>query len=198
MILSNLKIQEALDKGWLIIDPEPLPRQLTREGPECPYQTSAVDLRLRPEIAWLRPNMGLSMDLQEGGFQSLFDAGSERYDMSGGQPFRLEPGRFVHGKTLERVELPIPTNYNAPCFAARVEGRSSYARCGLLVHFTAPTIHAGYKGPITLEMMNFGPYPILLHAGSPICQLIIEQVNGIPFTRDSQFQEQFDNGERIS
>jgi dCTP deaminase len=74
--------------------------------------------------------------------------------------------------------------------AARVEGKSSYARCGLLVHFTAPTIHAGYAGTITLELINFGPIPIALYPGAPICQLIIEQVHGIPFRNDSQFQNQ--------
>jgi dCTP deaminase len=74
--------------------------------------------------------------------------------------------------------------------AARIEGKSSYARCGLLVHFTAPTIHAGFKGTITLEIMNLGPYAISLRPQMPICQLIIEEVRGVPFRSDSQFQGQ--------
>jgi len=92
----------------------------------------------------------------------------------------------VISRTLERVHLPILER--GPWLAARVEGRSSYARCGLLVHFTAPTIHAGYSGQITLEIQNFGPYPIILGAGTPICQLIWG--DGRPFRNDSQFQEQ--------
>ena len=64
------------------------------------------------------------------------------------------------------------------------------ARCGLLVHFTAPTIHAGFKGTITLEMINPGPYSIVLHQLMPICQLIVEEVRGVPFRNHSQFQNQ--------
>ncbi len=74
--------------------------------------------------------------------------------------------------------------------AARVEGRSSFARCGLLVHFTAPTIHAGFNGRITLELINLGSIPILLYPEAYICQLIIEQVVGTPLKNDSQFQGQ--------
>jgi len=58
------------------------------------------------------------------------------------------------------------------------------------VHFTAPTIHAGFRGTITLELINFGTIPIALYPGAPICQLIIEQVSGVPFRNDSQFQDQ--------
>jgi dCTP deaminase len=92
------------------------------------------------------------------------------------------------GKTYETIELPI--REEDPYYAARVEGRSSYARCGLLVHFTAPTIHCGFKGSITLEMMNFGKYSIMLYPKMSICQLIIESVDQMPFRNDSQFQGQ--------
>jgi dCTP deaminase len=95
---------------------------------------------------------------------------------------------MVLGKTLEKVELPLLPD--GICLAARVEGRSSYARCGLLVHFTAPTIHAGFIGTITLELINLGSIPILLYPATPICQLIIEQVHGTPVANDSQFQGQ--------
>ncbi|HTN02940.1 MAG TPA: hypothetical protein VL132_13730, partial [Planctomycetaceae bacterium] len=61
---------------------------------------------------------------------------------------------------------------------------------GLLVHFTAPTIHAGFSGIVTLELINLGPLPVLLYPGAPICQLIVEEVSGVPFRNDSQFQSQ--------
>jgi deoxycytidine triphosphate deaminase len=54
MILSNLSIHEALDKGWLKINPEPSPRKLGDAPGKCPYQTSAVDLRLGNEIAYFK------------------------------------------------------------------------------------------------------------------------------------------------
>lgn len=102
------------------------------------------------------------------------------------QPLVLAPGRFILGQTHEWVELPLIEEIDRR-LAARIEGKSSFARCGLIVHFTAPTIHAGFKGTITLEIMNFGPYSISLRPRMPICQLIIEEVRGMPFRNDSQF-----------
>ena len=77
-----------------------------------------------------------------------------------------------------------------PSLAARIEGKSSRARCGLLVHFTAPTVHPGFFGTLTLEMINLGPSPIALVPGMPIAQLIVEEVKGIPVENPSQFQGQ--------
>ncbi len=188
MILSNLSIQKALDEGWLVIDPQPSPRTPIAEGPECPYNTSAVDLRLGNEIAWFKEGSAFSIDLTQGGFPQLFAQNSDRCSITKEQPFSLKPHSMVLGKTVERVSLPIENG--RVCLAARVEGKSSYARCGLLVHFTAPTIHANFSGTITLELINLGRIPILLYPEMPICQLIIEQVDGIPFQNDSQFQGQ--------
>lgn len=185
MILSNREIHAALDDGRLVILPEPTPR--TPEGEDCPYQTTAVDLRLGNEISYYKQGLPLNINLKRGGFARLFGPNSESVTLTEEQPFVLRPGHFVLGRTLETVELTLD---GEPCLAARVEGRSSYARCGLLVHFTAPTIHAGFKGSITLELLNLGPYDISLYPGSLICQLIVEEVKGQPFRNDSQFQEQ--------
>lgn len=188
MILSNARIHEALDNGSLVIDPQPLPRRPPADSARCPYQTSAVDLRLGSEIAYFREGLALAIDLRRGGFADLFGPNSERRTITEEQPYALLPNRFVLAKTLERVGLPLRDG--ATCLAARVEGRSSYARCGLLVHFTAPTIHAGFRGTITLEIINLGPLPILLAPGMPICQLVLEEVAGLPFSNESQFQDQ--------
>jgi dCTP deaminase len=187
MVLSNVSIQQALDSGTLVIRPEPMPRRPDKAG-ECPYQTSAVDLTLGDEIAWLNEEMPISLDLRAKKFNSLFGANSVRRTLAPDQPHMLHPGQFILAKTREYIELPIRPE--GPWLAARVEGRSSYARCGMLVHFTAPTIHAGFKGTITLEIMNFGCYSIALYAGAPICQLIVEQVDSMPFNKESQFQGQ--------
>lgn len=188
MILSNTRIHEALDRGWLKIAPEPAPRLPQNGGPECPYQTTAVDLRLGNEISWLHDELPVNVDLRQGRFSRLFSSNSETRTITADQPFPLEPRRFVLAKTLEWIELPLISD--APCLAARIEGKSSYARCGLLVHFTAPTIHAGFEGTITLELINLGPLPILLYPEAPICQLIIEVVDGVPFHNRSQFHGQ--------
>ena len=77
--------------------------------------------------------------------------------------------------TKETIGLPVTSR-----LAARVEGRSSLARLGVGIHVTAPTIHAGFKGPIQLEIFNFGPFEIGLEPDMKICQLILEQTLGTP------------------
>lgn len=189
MILSNVEIQRAIDEKRLVIDPEPLPRQpVGAAGEDCPYQTSSVDLRLGDQISYFKEGLPLDINLSRGGFARLFGPMSESQTVIRGQPFVLRPNRLVLGRTLEQVTLPIVTDGQS--LAARVEGKSSYARCGLLVHFTAPTIHAGFSGTITLELINLGPCNISLYPGTPICQLIVEAVYGVPFWNDSQFQNQ--------
>jgi dCTP deaminase len=95
----------------------------------------------------------------------------------------------VLGKTLERIELPL-INGAESCLAARIEGKSSRARFGLLVHFTAPTVHPGFRGTLTLEMINLGPADLLLIPGMAIAQLIVEEVKGCPNMKASEFQGQ--------
>jgi dCTP deaminase len=191
MILSNSAIFAALDEKRLIIDPEPTPRDPTDSptaAPDWPYSTSAVDLRLGDEVSWFNDGLAVNIDLRRGKFANLFGPNSSSRKITADQPYSLMPGKLVLANTLERVELPILQD--RPCLAARVEGRSSFARCGLLVHFTAPTIHAGFRGRITLEIINLGPIPVLLYPSTYICQLIIEEVVGIPLRNDSQFQGQ--------
>jgi dCTP deaminase len=193
MILSNVEIHRALDEKRLIISPEPGPRRpTTNAADDCPYQTSSVDLRLANEISYFKEGLPLDINLSRGNFAKLFSPMSESFKISAGQPFVLRPNHLVLGRTLERVELPILADGQS--LAARVEGKSSYARCGLLVHFTAPTIHSGFAGTITLELINLGPCNISLYPGTPICQLIVEAVLGTPFRNDSQFQGQSQPG----
>ncbi len=189
MILSNIAIHQALDEKRLFISPEPLPRFPSGVvTDDCPYQTSSVDLRLGDEISFFREGLPLDINLSRGGFAKLFGPTSDSVKIVNGQPFVLRPNHLVLGRTLERVELPIVPD--GTCLAARVEGKSSYARCGLLVHFTAPTIHSGFAGTITLELINLGPCNISLYPGAPICQLIVEEVRGTPFRNNSQFHGQ--------
>lgn len=187
MILSNIEIHAALDAKRLSIEPEPTPRFPNGAVP-CPYQTSAVDLRLGNEISYFREGLPFNIDLRKGAFANLFGSNSITQTLTEEQPFVLRPNRFVLGRTLERVTLPLLPH--GASLAARVEGKSSYARCGLLVHFTAPTIHAGFAGTITLELINLGPCDISLYPAAPICQLIFEVVQGSPVANDSQFQNQ--------
>jgi dCTP deaminase len=188
MILCNTEIQRAIDEGRLIIRPEPLPRR-PAEGQECPYGTHAVDLTLADEISI--PRLGTYViDLtRRGSLAEFLVQNSERRKIDPTQGFTLDPHQFVLARTREHVELPI-LPHPATCLAARIEGKSSRARCGLLVHFTAPTVHPGFKGTLTLEMINLGPNAFMLKPGMAIAQLIIEEVMGSPFENASQFQGQ--------
>ncbi len=92
-----------------------------------------------------------------------------------GTGFVLNPGIFMLGWTNENVQLPSHGR-----LAARVEGKSSLARLGIGIHITAPTIHAGFKGAIQLEICNHGPMKVRLMTGMPVCQLIFDQTLGTP------------------
>ena len=187
MVLSNVEIHKALDSGSLIINPEPSPRFPTLDDPDCPYGTTAVDLSLGMELAIPESDKPFVFDLRRGSIAKFLSENCRKVSIDPDGGFCLQPQQFVLGKTVERVGLPIREECT---LAARVEGRSSFARCGLLVHFTAPTIHAGFEGTITLEMMNLGIYPIMLYEGLHICQLIVERVDGTPQSNPSEFHLQ--------
>ena len=189
MILSNVEVFRALDDKRLIIRPEPVPRVPTVGQSHSPYDTHSVDLSLGNEITV--PSGGqFTYDLTEPGrIADTIRQHSQTIQISDLQPFCLKPNRFVLGKTFEWVELPILPD-RPTCLAARIEGKSSRARFGILIHFTAPTVHPGFKGTLTLEMINLGPASFMLRPGMAIAQLIIEEVKGCPIANPSQFQGQ--------
>ncbi len=188
MILSNVQVQMAIDSGRLTIDPEPLPRR-PEPGRECPYDTHSVNLTLGNEISILQKGQ-FSFDLtREGKLAEFMARNSRSVQITEDQPFSLRPHQFVLGLTRERVRLPILPELDT-CLAARIEGKSSRARCGILIHFTAPTVHPGFDGTLTLEMINLGDVDFILRPGMSIAQLIVEEVKGIPFRNDSQYQGQ--------
>lgn len=187
MILSNLGIQAALDAQDLIITPEPAPRRPTEYQGSCPYDTCSVNLRLGSQISIPKPGKPITLDFRKPGIAKFLPEIFETFSIDNGG-YVLEPHKFVLAKTQERVHLPIREGRR--CLAARIEGRPTFARVGLLVHFTAPTIHAGFEGTITLEMINLAEYPISLFSGMEICQLIIEEVDQTAFANPSVFQAQ--------
>jgi dCTP deaminase len=83
---------------------------------------------------------------------------------AGDEPFILHPGEFVLGSTHEMVSLPDD-------IAARVEGKSSLGRLGLLTHATAGFVDPGFSGHVTLELANVATLPIKLYPGMKIGQL---------------------------
>src|ERR1700736_4993405 len=85
-------------------------------------------------------------------------------------PFILHPGEFVLGSTLERVRLPDD-------LVARLEGKSSLGRLGLLIHSTAGFIDPGWDGHVTLELSNVANLPITIYYGMKIGQLSFVQLS---------------------
>lgn len=115
-----------------------------------------------PDAAALQP---ASLDVRLGGVAS---AGNLDYD--GNEFWKIVPGEFVLGTTLERVEIPDD-------LAVRIEGKSSWGRLGLAVHITAGFIDPGFKGQITLELKNLGNDVLRLCHGDYIAQLSFHQLS---------------------
>jgi dCTP deaminase len=106
---------------------------------------------------------------------------TELVEVAEEQPFILHPGEFVLGSTLERITLPDN-------LVARLEGKSSLGRLGLLIHSTAGFIDPGWDGHVTLELSNVANLPITIYPGMRIGQLSYMQLDGpveAPYGSDS-------------
>jgi dCTP deaminase len=145
-----------------------------------------VDLHLGKALAIPQPGP-YTFDLRGGGIAAFLAKNSNRVNIPE-EGYALKPGQFTLGTTVERITLPLLPDGKS--LAARIEGKSSLARCGLLVHFTAPTVHAGFDGTLTLEMINLGVVGISLFPGLAIAQLILESIVGDLEANSSQFQGQ--------
>jgi dCTP deaminase len=95
---------------------------------------------------------------------------TEAVEIGDEQPFILHPGAFVLGSTLERVRLPDD-------LVARLEGKSSLGRLGLLIHSTAGFIDPGWDGHVTLELSNVANLPITIYFGMKIGQISFMQLS---------------------
>jgi len=182
-VLSNTEIVKALDDGRLIIDPRPCPELGVKN---TPYDMISVDLQLAPTLFIPKKKVGAILDLGSGDVSRTLTVFYEPKEIDS-DGFDLKPAQFILGNTVEKVRLPPIGDVR---LAARVEGRSSFARLGLIVHCTAPTIQAEFAGVIALEIANLGKYPIRLRPSMRICQLIVETVEGIPVSVKSQFHDQ--------
>ena len=96
---------------------------------------------------------------------------TELVEVGGDEPFILHPGEFVLGQTLERVTLPDD-------LVARLEGKSSLGRLGLLIHSTAGFVDSGFSGNLTLELSNVANLPITIYEGMPIGQISFMRMDG--------------------
>ena len=149
MLLSDRDIRAEIDSGRVLLDPyEP-----------TMVQPSSIDVRLDRFFR-----------LFDNHKYAVIDPSLDQPDLTrlvaveGGEPLILHPGEFILGSTFEQVTLPDDV-------AARLEGKSSLGRLGLLTHSTAGFIDPGFTGHVTLELSNAATLPIALWPGMKIGQL---------------------------
>ncbi|MEA2172263.1 MAG: dCTP deaminase [Solirubrobacteraceae bacterium] len=124
-------------------------------------QPASIDLRLGNSFRVFSNHAITAIDLRD-----VPPNLTEEVVIEGDDAFVIHPGEFCLGRTLERVELPDD-------LVARVEGKSSLGRLGLIVHATAGFVDPGWKGTLTLELNNLTRVPIKLYPGLPIAQLSV-------------------------
>lgn len=98
------------------------------------------------------------------------------------EPYLLQPGETIHGITQERVSLP-------PDLCGFLEGRSRFARLGLMIHVTSALVQPGVDNCQVLEMSNVAHQPLRIHAGVRVCQLVLMRTEGAA-TYTGRFQHQ--------
>jgi len=148
-VLSDRDIAIALAGGRVKIEPYE----------EADLQPSSIDLHLDRSFRVFRNNRYAFIDVRA----PQTDL-TELLTVTDDEPFVLHPGEFVLGQTLEWVELPND-------LVARLEGKSSLGRLGLLIHSTAGYVDPGWKGKLTLELSNVANLPIALYFGMKIGQI---------------------------
>lgn len=148
MILSDRSIREALADGRIGIEP-------LADGA---VQPSSVDVRLDRAFRVFANHRYPFIDVRK--HQPEL---TELIEVEWDEPFILHPGEFVLGATLERIWLPDDT-------VARLEGKSSLGRLGLLIHSTAGFVDCGFNGYVTLELSNVATLPIAIYPGMKVGQ----------------------------
>jgi dCTP deaminase len=149
MILSDRTIREEITAGRIVIDPYD----------DACIQPSSIDLHVDRAFRVFRNNRYPYIDVMK----EQPDL-TEIVQVDEGESFILHPGEFVLGSTLERVGLPDD-------LVARLEGKSSLGRLGLLIHSTAGYVDPGWDGFLTLELSNVANLPITIYPGMKIGQI---------------------------
>ena len=159
MVLSDRTIKEELAKGRIVIEPL---------DPSC-IQPASVDLHLDRKLLVFRNTRQPFIDVRK----EMLDL-TDTEEIPDDVPFILHPGEFVLGSTLESVAIPDD-------IVARLEGKSSLGRLGLLIHSTAGYVDPGWNGHLTLELSNVANLPITLY-----CRMKIGQISFLRLTTPAE------------
>ncbi|HXF37241.1 MAG TPA: dCTP deaminase [Actinomycetota bacterium] len=171
MILSDRSIREEIEAGRIVIDPF---------DPSC-VQPSSVDLHVDRAFRVFANSRYPYIDVR----RDMPDL-TELVEVPEGEAFILHPGEFVLGATLERVALPDD-------LVARLEGKSSLGRLGLLIHSTAGYVDPGWDGFLTLELSNVANLPITIYPGMKIGQISFFRLSSaaeVPYGARGKYQGQ--------
>jgi dCTP deaminase len=155
VVLSDRDIRAEIEAGRIVIDPF-IPDAV---------QPSSVDLHLDRRFRVFRNSRYPFIDVRADQPDM-----TELVEIAGDEPFILHPGEFVLGSTFERVGLPND-------LVARLEGKSSLGRLGLLIHSTAGYVDPGWEGNLTLELSNVANLPITLYDGMKIGQISFQRLS---------------------
>jgi len=160
MILSDKDIKKYIQEGKIKVEPQPnFDEQL---GP-C-----SLDLRLGNTFKVFKPSQYPYLDLKRNiHFEDLM----EEIRIEDGAPFILQPKDFILATTKEEFILPDD-------IMARLDGRSSLGRLGVVVHSTAARFDPGWQGKAVMELGNLGIMPVVLYSGMRICALTFETLSG--------------------
>jgi dCTP deaminase len=156
-VLGRAAILEAIEQGAIKITPF----QPALVGP------ASVDLTLAPSFRVFRKVHEVIDVREDTDYRQL----TEKLELPAGSHILIMPGETVLGITRERLRL-------GPGLCGWLEGRSRYARLGLMVHISAPFMGPGIDSQQVLEMSNFGPAPLAVVPGTAICQFVFQRLEG--------------------
>lgn len=155
MVLSDRDILKRLKKKSIIVTP-PIDKKTQ-------LSSCSIDLRLYHEF--------YTFEYSKLAFLDPYNKNQEipmhKIVVKKNESFILQPNAFVLASTIEYIELPDD-------IVGRLEGRSSIGRLGVVIHSTAPMIHPGWRGQLTLELGNIGLMPVAVYPGMRICSLTFE------------------------
>lgn len=159
MILSDRDIKKYLNTGKIKISPSP---DLSVQLGSC-----SIDLRLGNTFRFFEHSKYPYIDPYD---KKIADDLTTEVVITGDEPFILQPSDFVLATTIESFQLP---DY----LVARLEGRSSFGRLGIVVHSTASVFEPGWRGKVVMELGNMGRMPVALYPGMRVCALTFEQLS---------------------
>ena len=156
-VLGRQAILQAIDSGAITITPF-IPEHV---GPASVDLTLACSFRVFRKVHEI-------VDVNE---HTDYRSFTDKVDIAEGDHILIMPGETILGITEERLRL-------GPGLCGWLEGRSRFARLGLMVHISAPFMGPGIDSQQVLEMSNFGPAPLAVHPGTAICQFIFQSLDG--------------------